>query len=394
MISRPGAPAYNDTHGAPRAHPPGPPPSGRGEQCAEDSTDKRVSSGRWSRRGALRAIGAGAAAAVLGACDRRASSESKVVLYSSADDEILKQVVAAFEKSSGVKVGVVTDTEATKTTGLVQRLLDEKDRPRADVWWSSEPLGSVRLAREGVLAEHTPGALAAGRPDVLNARAKWFVMPGRARVIAYSTTRVETKDAPDRVLAVPAVGRGRVGMARPQFGTTRAHMAAMLARAGEPVFTSWLGELKGAGVRLYDGNASVVRAISQGEIDVGLTDSDDVYAAQRNGWKVGMVLEGIDDPGAPVAALSRMGTVVLPNTAGLVAGGPNAGAAAGLLDFLLSEVVERMLAASESRHIPVRASVARDFPGNAVPSQASLDFEKIADAVPRAMQLCQSMLEN
>ena len=360
--------------------------------------EKSLNSGAWSRRGALRAIGASAAAAVLGACDRRASSESKVVLYSSADDEILKQVVAAFEKSSGVKVGVVTDTEATKTTGLVQRLLDEKDRPRADVWWSSEPLGSVRLAREGVLAEHTPGALAAGRPDVLNARAKWFVMPGRARVIAYSTTRVQAKDAPDRVLAVPAAGRERVGMARPQFGTTRAHMAAMLARAGEPVFTSWLGEMKGAGVRLYDGNASVVRAISQGEVDVGLTDSDDVYAAQRNGWKVGMVLEGFDDASAPAPtpapALSRMGTVVLPNTAGLVAGGPNAGAAAGLLDFLLSEEVERMLAASESRHIPVRPSVARDFPGNTVPSQASLDFEKIADAVPRAMQLCQSMLEN
>jgi len=344
------------------------------------------------RRAALQTIGAIAAGSILPACDRRASPDPKVVLYSSADDEILKQVVAAFEKNSGIKVGIVTDTEATKTTGLVQRLLDEKDRPRADAWWSSEPLGTIWLAREGVLAEHTPGALAAGRPDALNARAKWFIIPGRARVIAYSTSRIKPGDVPQlpRDLALPA-WKGRVGMARPQFGTTRSHMGALVAIAGEPGLRSWLGAMKNNGVRLYDGNASVVRAIAQGEIDAGLTDSDDVYAAARNGWAVAMRAEAPDTNDVP-SGLPSIGTIVLPNTVGLVAGGPNRAAGEALVDFLLSEEVERMLASHESRHIPVRDVLAKEFAANSVAPPAAIDLERISDTVPAAMRVCQEVL--
>lgn len=333
----------------------------------------------WSRRALLKALGAGAVSSLLHGCGGTSGGAARVVLYSSADDEILRQVVAGFEKRSRLSVGVVTDTEATKTTGLVQRLLDEKDRPRADVWWSSEPLGTIRLAREGVLAEHTPGPESAGRPEPLNARAGWFAMPGRARVIAYSADRVKEADVPRTPGALAAFTPARVGMARPQFGTTRCHMAALSVSLGEAPFCAWLGDMKSrARVRLYDGNASVVRAIAQAEIDVGLTDTDDVYAAGHNGWKVGMVYE---DTGA----------VVLPNTAGLVARGPNPGGGAVLLDYLLGEEVERLLAAGDSRHIPVRASIAGEFPQNAPSSRASLDYEKIADAAPGAMRCCEDV---
>lgn len=350
------------------------------------------SPGLVTRRGAVRAIGGAALAASLGACGTPGPSPRRVVLYSSADDEILKQVVAAFEKSSGVKVGVVTDTEATKTTGLVQRLLDEKDRPRADVWWSSEPLGTIRLAREGALAEHTPGSAAAGRPDALNARARWFVMPGRARVIACSTGRVKPDDLPRRAADLADERwTGRVGMARPQFGTTRAHMAALLATSGDAPLRAWLRAMKRNRVRLYDGNAAVVRAIANAEIDAGLADSDDVYAAQRNGWDVGGQPEVPSAPGA-AGLIGCPGALVLPNTAALVAGRPAAGAAAELLDFLLGEPVERMLAAHESRHVPLRASVRESFPANAVPEPAALDLEKVADAVPAAMLACRDEL--
>ncbi|MEZ6163920.1 MAG: hypothetical protein R3B67_05735 [Phycisphaerales bacterium] len=30
----------------------------------------------------------------------------------------------------------------------------------------------------------------------------------------------------------------------------------------------------------------MVRAVAMGEIDVGLTDTDDVWSGQQNGWKV------------------------------------------------------------------------------------------------------------
>ncbi|MCC6960006.1 MAG: hypothetical protein IT301_09170, partial [Dehalococcoidia bacterium] len=49
------------------------------------------------RRGAVMIIAGAGAAAILGSCERRASG-GEVVLYSSADDEILRSIVGAFEK--------------------------------------------------------------------------------------------------------------------------------------------------------------------------------------------------------------------------------------------------------------------------------------------------------
>ena len=66
------------------------------------------------------------------------SSDEEVVIYVSADETIARPILDAFEASTGVRVRPVFDTEATKTTGLVSRLLTERDRPRADLFWSSE----------------------------------------------------------------------------------------------------------------------------------------------------------------------------------------------------------------------------------------------------------------
>ena len=74
-----------------------------------------------------------------------------VVLYTSVDSNLVQPIVEEFEKETGIHARVVGDTEATKTTGLVARLLSERAKPRADVWWSSEPLGTVSLAQAGIL---------------------------------------------------------------------------------------------------------------------------------------------------------------------------------------------------------------------------------------------------
>jgi iron(III) transport system substrate-binding protein len=319
-------------------------------------------------------------------CSRH-PSRPEVVLYSSVDDHLLRQVARAFEQESGIAVRIVGDTEATKTTGLVERLIAEKGRPRADVWWSSEPLGSIRLASEGVLEPFTPGAekdFEGGWPAQYRATDRaWYAFACRARVIVYSTRKLAGD--PPRTLAALAEPRlaGRIGMARPQFGTTRTHIGALLAESGEPVFRAWLGALKASGVRLYDGNAAVARAVAYGEIDAGLTDSDDVYAGQREGWPIEMVpAPATLAPGGGAGA----GPMLLPNTVGRVRGAPHPAEGGALAEFLLSARVERMLAESESRNVPIRPALARDLrleiPGAAVP-----DLQRAAQAAPAALQL-------
>ena len=80
-------------------------------------------------------------------------------------------------------------------------------------------------------------------------------------------------------------------MARPQFGTTRSQMAYLLSSCGEELFRKWLNQLHEGHIRLYDGNSAVVRAVAMGEIDAGLTDSDDVAAGRREKWPVAMKLD-------------------------------------------------------------------------------------------------------
>ena len=324
------------------------------------------------------------AVCAIGGCGR--SHDNEVVLYSSVDDYVLDEVVAAFEGETGVRVVLLGDTEATKTTGLVERLLSERDRPRGDVWWSSEPFGTIRLGGYGVLEPATTvnesdfdeGWPASMRGDT------WYGFALRSRVIAYATDRVEADEAP--VSLDELTGErwsGRVGIARPQFGTTRGHMAALVDAWGAERFEDWLGGLEKNGLRVYDGNASVVRAIAHGEIDVGLTDTDDVYAAQRNKWDVAFVPLDIEHKGEGWAGVPFW----IPNTAGLVAGGPNSEHAQQLLDFILSAEVEHMIARTDSRNTPIRPGDGHETVGS-----HGANYAEIAGRIPEAMAICERVL--
>ncbi|MEM0983030.1 MAG: extracellular solute-binding protein [Planctomycetota bacterium] len=304
-----------------------------------------------------------------------------VVLYSSVDRWLMEQeILPAAEAATGLEIRYLGDNEANKTTGLVQRLLSEKDSPRADVWWSSEPFGTVRLAQESVLTPSTPDTIPADWPArLVGTDNLWYGFGQRARVIAYHPERVPESDLPRSMPEFVEVGsRYRIGIARPEFGTTRGHMAALLASWGEETFREWLAALEAAGVKIYDGNATVVRAIATGEIDLGLTDTDDVYAAQRNGDPVAMTFESW--------------SLLFPNTAGLVAGGPNPDAGAKLLAWILSPECERLLAASDSRNIPVHASLEPPLPELAGLEAMEIDFAAVAANVERAMQLVGEVL--
>ncbi len=326
----------------------------------------------------------------LSACHRQAEPRAEVVLYTSTDDAFLAPILDAFEAETGVRVRLVGDTEATKTTGLTMRLLAEKDAPRCDVWWSSEPMGTIALAEQGVLEPGgMRGLVPEGWPgDLIGPGFTWVGMAERARVIAYASDRVPEPPTTLAALTDPA-WKGRIGIARPQFGTTRGHMALLHARWGAEAFEAWLTALRDNGVRLYDGNARVIRAIHEGEIDVCLTDTDDVWVAQANGWPIGMVYEAAaDHPRWP-----SPGPTTIPNTVAIVRGGPNPAPARALAAFLVSPGLERLLAESESRNVPVHAELRASFSDLVpTPETARPDYGAAHGSVGPAMDACERLL--
>jgi iron(III) transport system substrate-binding protein len=89
------------------------------------------------------------------ACSKQPEKDHReVVVYTSLDKVFSQPILETFEKETGIKVLPVYDSEATKTTGLVNRLVAEKANPRADVFWNSETGRSIVLKQKGVLASY------------------------------------------------------------------------------------------------------------------------------------------------------------------------------------------------------------------------------------------------
>ncbi|MFO0858658.1 MAG: ABC transporter substrate-binding protein [Phycisphaerales bacterium] len=328
-----------------------------------------------SRREFLAYSTVASTALLLPACPKRdATLANQVTLYTSADPVVVNAIVAAASKQLGLVISVVTDTEATKNMSIMQRLFAERAKPAADVWWSSEVMSSVFLEREKVLMPWRPACektdFATGWPAPLFGTS-WYGVAQRARVIAFNTNRVKDADAPQTLEALcDPKWKGRIAIAQPQFGTTRTHIVSLCWQHGPEAVRAWLTRLKKNEPRLHAGNSAVVAAISQGEADVGLTDTDDVWAGQANQWPVGHRFEAAIDeakqPGdagfvASVEKLPSCGPTVIPNTVGVVAGGPHPENAKLLANFLVSVEAERVMAMSESRNVPIRESLAAEL---------------------------------
>jgi spermidine/putrescine-binding protein len=204
------------------------------------------------KRGGAARIGLIVAALAVAGCLR---SSPEVVVYTSEDQVFSEPVLKDFEKTSGIKVRAVYDTEETKSTGVALRIVAERDRPQADVFWANEPLRTVMLQQEGLLeAYRSPSA------EGIPARYRdpddhWTGFAARARVILYNTEEVKAGEAPSSVRdLVDPRWKGRAGLANPLFGTTTTQVAALVALWGEPAAKKFLDEVKANGVKLVTSN--------------------------------------------------------------------------------------------------------------------------------------------
>jgi iron(III) transport system substrate-binding protein len=97
-------------------------------------------------------------------CKNKESKVEEVIVYTSLDKVFSQPILDEFEKQTGIKVKAVYDSEATKTTGLVNRLIAEKDAPQADVFWNSQTGRTIVLKKKGVLVPYvSPSAAACPR---------------------------------------------------------------------------------------------------------------------------------------------------------------------------------------------------------------------------------------
>jgi hypothetical protein len=328
---------------------------------------------------------------LLASCTRR-DTRPAVTLVTSVDAGVIEPIIATLTDGAPYAVNLLTDTEATKTTGLVAMLIEQHQRaasamptpgtaaspsPAPRLWWSGDVLGSMALARAGVLEPMASPILSTrlARTDApRDDRNRWFALAPRPRCLVVNTRNLAEGARPRSLAAALMQSRKfnqPLAIANPAFGTTRGHVAALLATLGRDRFT----ELLGSGTyRQVDGNSAVVRAVSAGENVMGLTDYDDVAAGLANGWPIAPVflpLAPDDEIGPCLATHSSVGLLAGPSAAS--SSGPNY--AIDLAERIISARCEALLAASIWRSMP--PSAAASDPAASAPADPLLQGVRI-----------------
>ena len=248
-----------------------------------------------------------------------------------------------------IKVRLVLDTEETKSTGLLNRLIAEKTRPQADVFWSGDPVRAAVLQRKGISAPYL-SPQARGLPaGISDPQGQFTAFSARMRVIIFNQKLLEGKKAPASIFDLIAPRfRGKACLANPLFGTTSMHAAALFQVLGQEKAKEFFQRLTENKVKMLSSNGEVRRRVVAGDFEIGLTDSDDANVALKEGAPIGFVLPDQDG----------MGPLLVPNAVVLIAGGPNAENAKRFIDFLLSPESEQWLAESEAAQMALRGEIA------------------------------------
>src|SRR5581483_9919187 len=135
----------------------------------------------------------------------------------------------------------------------------------------------------------------------------------------------------------------RMVIAKPLYGTTRTQYTILWKLWGREKLLAWETDRRARHLREVDGNSMVKDLVCAGVCDVGWSDTDDFYEAHDEGKPVAML---------PVR-LENGKTICIPNTISIIRGTQHLTEAQKLVDFLLSEKCELMLAAAKSRQIPL-----------------------------------------
>ena len=325
---------------------------------------------------------------VLAGCGQQPSTD-RVVVYTSVDRIFSEPVLRKASEDLGLEVIGVYDTEETKSTGLVNRLLARRDSPDGDIFWSGDPARAALLKSQGITESYDSPTSVDIPSHFKDEGDHWIGFSARARVLLVNTDMVLEGDEPKSIFDLTKPEwKGRVAIANPLFGTTSFHVAALFDKLGDERAKQWFDDLKTNDVSIVSSNGEVKRQVASGQLAVGLTDSDDAGEAMKDGAPVRSVLldQGGTDP---------LGNLVMPNTVSLIRNGPNPEGARKVVDYLLGSSVQRMLAESCAQ-APLSPGV--DAPGNVVSLDTvvpmNVNYSAVADKLEEIMPYLKEWAES
>jgi iron(III) transport system substrate-binding protein len=265
-----------------------------------------------------------------------------------SEDQVFSEpILKDFEKETGIQVKAVFDTEESKSTGVMNRLLAEKNNPQADVYWANEPVRADVLRQQGLSTPFQPENARQVRDQFKDVEGYWTGFSARARLLIVNRA---AKAKPTSILAyVDPKLKGKAVIANPLFGTTTAQMAALFFAWGDEKGKQFLAGMKANQVKLATSNGESADFVASGEFEFALVDSDDAVDRMRHGKPIDIVYPDQGD--------GEVGVLIVPNAVALIRGGPNPDNGKRLIEYLVSKETERKLAVADCAQIPLNPGV-------------------------------------
>ncbi|WLD59166.1 iron ABC transporter substrate-binding protein [Salinispirillum sp. LH 10-3-1] len=257
------------------------------------------------------------------------AAANELTLYSGRGESFVQPIVNQFERDTGIKVNV----RYGDTAQLALLLQEEGTRTRADLYWGQDAGAMGSLAKDGLLAT-LPSRVYDDLPAIYTSRTgQWVAASGRARVLTYSTERVNAADLPSSVfeLTDPKY-KGRLAVP-PTNGGFQAFVTAMRVQHGDERTLEWLKGIRANEPVIFRNNTTSVQGIADGDVDFAIVNS---YYLPRfvNA-----------DPNYPVAqtffAAGDIGNLVNVAGIGVLAPSRNKDNAVRFIEYLLSQSAQQ-----------------------------------------------------
>ncbi|MCG6957661.1 MAG: extracellular solute-binding protein [Gemmatimonadetes bacterium] len=270
-------------------------------------------SARGRRLVALLAIG------LLGAC--RAPAHT-VVIYSNLPSALLSFVEGAFEDGHpdvDVRTVSLTPTEA------LDRLRNERARPRADVWWGAPSSVLAVAATDSLLAQTHPSWFGAVPFEVRDDNGRWIGSLEDPLVIAVNVDSVGAEVAPrDWTDLFQPQFRGKVLLPEPwssEAGNVLVATRLAMTTGDTAEAWGWLRRMDAAAARYVANDSDLVAQVAAGAATVGVA-------------RLSRVEEAIaDGDGRLAVRVPEAGTPLLVQGIAVVAGAPDPQVAAEFVEW-------------------------------------------------------------
>jgi iron(III) transport system substrate-binding protein len=217
------------------------------------------------RRGPLAGLALVAFALLLAGCGAGGGSSHSILLYNGQHPQVTTELVAAFEKQTGIQVRVHTNDGIV----LADQLLQEGSSSPADVYLTENSPELVTIDEHGLFTKLAPSTLAQVPAQYSAASGSWVGIARRISALAYNSSKIAPGALPKSVLELAdPQWKGKIAIA-PTDSDFPPLVGAVIAAYGKPAAIKWLAGLKRNAV-LYQDDESVVAAVNRGDIATGV----------------------------------------------------------------------------------------------------------------------------